>query len=557
MVLPHETVAASRRLRTLLIALSLVSLVSISPSFFRFVHAAGLVYVNHPTTAADSAATVVTVQVQVAGGESFTGWDIQVQTNQSVITPISLSIKGNALEANYSEKVLETVSCINGVNYTTSHCDSSDGPGIVHSAAMALQGYPPTSLVYGLLFTINYTVIRSGSYSPLQILRAVITNNQNPVSVTTRDGTYGIPLGQGFSLTVSPDSPRIVIGSKANVTLTVSSYGGYSGTIDLTLGTQHLGLLLSLNPSSTPLSPNHPSNVTLTIATDTSYQASQYTVMVTATSNGVSHTATVSISTTDKPDFILDASPLVLEIHATTSGSSVITLHTQSSFSGPIRLSLTVPDVPGLMASLGSRSLMISPGSPATTALDIHTPDSPIPFVYRVNITATSQSSTHTLTIVVIPPQPDFSFLLSGAGHVIQAGESRTFTLTMTSIDYFKGQLYFFASSRFGFEEEFSPNAIGLDFGKTLTSTMTLTTDTNSQPGNHNVTLTALSTPSSGASVTHVIVLTVTITQIPFSNTILGLQSLTYFGIIGALCLVPIIAIIRKVWKLKHGRLLS
>ena len=241
----------------------------------------------------------------------------------------------------------------------------------MHSAAVAHEGNPQTSSVYGLLFTINYTVIRSVSYSPLQILRAVITNDQSPVSLTTRDGTYGIPLGQGFSLTAYPDSPRIAIGSKANVTLDISSYGGYAGTIDLTLGTQLPVLLLSLNATSTPLSPNHPSNVTLTIATDATNEANQYTVMVTATSNGLSHTATVSILTTDKPDFILDALPLILEIHAT--------------------------------------------------------------------------------------PQPDFSFLLSGTGRIIQAGESRTFTLTMTSIDYFKGKLYLFASSRFGLEEVFSP----------------------------------------------------------------------------------------------------
>src|SRR5436309_4836498 len=514
MVQPHETVSASRRLSILLIALSIASLVSISPSIFHSVHAAGLVYVDRPTTAAGSASTVVTVLVQVAGVDPFNGWDIQVESNQSVISPISLSITGNGLEANYSENVLEIVSCINGVNYTTSHCDSSDGPGIVHSAAVA-YGNPPTSSAYGLLFAINYTVIPSGSYSPLQILRAVITNHQSPVSVTTRDGTYGIPLGQGFELTASPDSPRIVIGSKANVTFTVSSYGGYAGTIDLTLGTQPPGLMLLLNASSTLLSPNHPRNVTLTIATDTTYQANQYTVMVTATSNGLSHTATVSILTTDKPDFILDASPLILEIHATVSSSSIITLHTPAGFAGPIQLSVTVPGIPGLIASLGSRNLIISPGSPTTTVLDIHTPDSPTPFVYRVNITATSQFSSHMVTVIVIPPQPDFSFLLSGSGRIIQAGESRTFILAMTSVDYFKGQLFLFASSRLGFEEVFSPPTIALDFGNSSTSTMTLTTDANSEPGNRNVTLTAIGTTSIGASVTHIIVLTLTINRGP------------------------------------------
>jgi hypothetical protein len=475
-----------------------------------------------------------------------------------VISPISLSVKGNSLEANYSENVLEIVSCINGVNYTTSHCDPSDGPGIVHSAAVAHQGNPPTiGSVYGLLFTINYTVIRIGSYSPLQILRAVITNGRDPVSVTTQDGTYGIPFGQGFSLTASPDSLRIVTGSKANITLTVSSYGGYAGTVDLVLEGLPSGVLLSLNATSIPLSSNHSSNVTLTIATDPGFQPSQYVITLRATSNGFSQTAMVSVLTTAKPDFTLGVSPSVLEIHATSSGSSIITVNTQSDFSSPIRLSVTVPFVPGLNASLGAKDLTISPGGPATTHLDIHTPDSPSPFLYRVNITATSQFSSHTVTIIVIPPQPDFSFLLSGTGHTVQAGESRTFTLVMTSIDYFKGQLYLFASSRFGLEEAFSPPRIALDFGNSSKSTMTLTTDTNSEPGNQNVTLTALGTTSTGVGATHIIVLTVTITHVPSSNTILGFMPLTYLGAIGALSLAVILLTSREVRRLKHARFLS
>ena|SRR2546425_2035719 len=106
MVLPHETGTPSRRSSNLIVALSLVLLVSISPNIFHPIHALGIAYVNHPTTAA-SASTVVTVQVQVAGVDPFTGWDIQVQANQSVVSPIALSIKGNALEANYTRTSLK------------------------------------------------------------------------------------------------------------------------------------------------------------------------------------------------------------------------------------------------------------------------------------------------------------------------------------------------------------------------------------------------------------------------------------------------------------------
>jgi len=550
------TCISSRRLSALVVAFSLVSLVSISPNLFHSVHGVGIVYVNNRTTASAPPTAFITVQVQVASVDPFTGWDIQVQTNQSVISPTSLSIKGNTLEANYSENVFEVVNCVNGVNNTTTPCDSSDGPGIVHSAALA-QGKPPNGFVYGLLLTINYTVIRAGSYSPLRILKAIITNDDNPVLVTTRDGTYGIPPGQGFSLATSPDSARIVIGSKANVTVTVSSSGGYSGIIDLAKETSNPGLILSLNATRMPLSPNHHNNVTLTIATDKTYQPSQYTITVTATSNGLSHAATVSIFTTDTPDFTLDVSPSILEIHSAASGRSTITLDTQSSFSGSIWLSVTWPAVPGLTVSLGARNLVISPGRSATTALDIHTPDSAIPFVYLVNITATSPSSSETISVVVRPPVPDFSFLLGSAEFVVQAGQSLTATLTMTSVDYFKGQLHLSASSGFIAEEVFGPPDITLDFGNSSTSTMTLTTDVNSAPGNHNVTLTAIGTTFLGASVTHTIVMIVTITQVPPSETILGFQPLTYYGIIGVLSLVAMAAAVGGIRKLRHGRFLS
>jgi hypothetical protein len=289
----------------------------------------------------------------------------------------------------------------------------------------------------------------------------------------------------------------------------------------------------------------------MTIATDSAYEASYYTITVMATSNGLSHTATVSISTTDKPDFAISASPSILRIHATNSGNSTITLDTQSGFSGPVWLSLTVPEALGLTASLGASELTISPGSSATTVLYVHTPDSTLPFVYLVNITATSRLSSHELTIIVTPPSPDFRFLLTGLGFVIQKGQSRTFTLTMTSIDYFKGQVNLSASSFLGAAEVFSPPLVALDFGISSASTMTLATDITSGLGNHNVTLTALGTSILGASVTHVMVMIVTVTQLP-SRTMLGLQPLIYFGTIGAFCLVAIVAAVRGVRKLKH-----
>jgi len=94
----HLTVAASRWLSALLIILTIASIASISPGTFSSVHAASeFVYVNPTMVAIALSGTVITVGVHVAGLDPFTGWDIQVQSNQSVINPTSLSIKGNML----------------------------------------------------------------------------------------------------------------------------------------------------------------------------------------------------------------------------------------------------------------------------------------------------------------------------------------------------------------------------------------------------------------------------------------------------------------------------
>ena len=498
------------------------------------------------------------MQVKIAGVDPFNGWDIQIESNQTVIKATTLSIAGNVLAANYSETILPAVNCINGINYPTSHCDSSDGPGIVHSAAVGLQGTPPTGPVDGLLFTINYTVVGSGSYTPLLFLRHIVTNGPTAISVSTRNGIYGIAPVQGFKLIPSPNSTSIRIGSKANITLTISSFGGYSGTVDLTLITSQSGLLLSLNVSGISLSPSRPSHVNVNVVADPAYPQASITITVTGTSSGLQESTTVSILTLNKPDFIFGVSPSILKIHATDSGSSIVTLDTDSGFSGSIHLKMDVPPVPGLIAFLGATDFTISPGKPGATVFAVRTPPSDFAFIYKINITASSQSLTHMpLLITVKSPSPDFAFQMGGSGYVVQAGQSRSYTLTMTSVDYFKGKLFLIATSLSGIKEVFSRPFVALDFGNSSTSLMTITTDAYLAPGNHIINMTALGTTFLGGRVNHTITTTITVVPVPIARTIIGLQPLAYFGIVGALWLGIIGAAIREIRRPKPKRLLS
>jgi hypothetical protein len=127
----------------------------------------------------------------------------------------------------------------------------------------------------------------------------------------------------------------------------------------------------------------------------------------------------------------------------------------------------------------------------------------------------------------------------------------------MTSLDYFKGQLFLLATSLPGAKEVFSRPSVALEFGNSTTSTLTITTDLGLAPGNHIITLTALGTTFLGASVTHATNMTLTVTQPILQTTILGVQPLVFFGIIGILSIAVIGAAIREVRKPKPKRFLS
>src|SRR5712664_1698067 len=536
------------------LALIIVIAVATASALSGPVHATGVVLLSPTTQAVQPKGSFFSVQVKVANIDPFNRWDIQVVADPAVINATSLSIAGNILQANYSAVPEERANCVNGAGPS---CTSSDGQGIVHSAMVFLGGQlPQQGLSSGLLFTINYTVVGSGTFSPLELQNVAIGNGGASVYVTSQDGQYGIAPGQNFALTPSTSTVSLLQGSNSTFTLTAASIGGFSGVVTLTNTSSTIGISIYLNSTSIALASGQQAGIAVTIIAHNSTPAIEYAITLEGTSSFLFHRSTISVVVATRPDFILAATPSVLRIHATSSGSSTITLLTQSGFSGSVQLSLAVPPVPGLHALLDNQTVTISPDRPAETVFLVETPDSSLPFVYLINITATSWSSSHTLTIMVQSPSPDFSFLLGGAGYVVQAGQSRSVVLTMTSLDYFKGQLFLLATSLSGAREVFSRPSVALDFGNSTTSTLTITTDLGLEPGNYIITLTALGTTFLGARLTHSISMTLTVTQAMLPTTILGIQPLAYFGVIGILSILVIGAAI-KIRKPKPKRILS
>ena len=260
--------------------------------------------------------------------------------------------------------------------------------------------------------------------------------------------------------------------------------------------------------------------------------------------------------TTDTPDFALKASPPTLRISPNATGNSTITLETRTGFSSSTDLRLDSPPVMGLTASL-TPLIITTSSNGSIAALTVHAPDSAVPFLYLLNITATSSSSSQvsTLTVPVQPPSPDFTFSTQTSEVDLNAGQSITSVLTVTSINYFRGHVHLVGSTGLG-TEEFSPPNVYLDFGNSSKPIATFTIDQKIPSGRYNVTLSAIGTTDSGANVTHIIVVGVTINKPVALTAFLTPEGLAYLGLLGAFSLVLVAASMRltKRRKVLHTR---
>jgi len=135
--------------------------------------------------------SMVTVSVKVSQMDPFNTWDIQAKTKPNVLNPVSLSVTGNTLAANYSITYQELANCVNGIG---TGCDQSkgDGPGVVHSAIFPLGSDPSTPSISGVLFTITYSVVNSTGIAGILLFNDQISSSSNGLLThTTKNGIYG------------------------------------------------------------------------------------------------------------------------------------------------------------------------------------------------------------------------------------------------------------------------------------------------------------------------------------------------------------------------------
>ncbi len=126
-------------------------------------------------------ATSVVVNVAVQNSPSLAGFEIIVKTNNSIISPTTVSVTGSVVPG-ASNGILGE--CINN---SGNACTTLDGPGIVH---LVVQGSgstvaPTTGLLFSITYSITVNTPSTGAPIVFQTGCAISSNGNSCVNILT------------------------------------------------------------------------------------------------------------------------------------------------------------------------------------------------------------------------------------------------------------------------------------------------------------------------------------------------------------------------------------
>ena len=152
----------------------------------------------------------------------------------------------------------------------------------------------------GLNATVSPSTITGGSGTATLTVRSTTAGNYT-VTVTGTSGStsHGVTIRvrvEDFSLATNTASIRLAAGTSGTVTINLASINGFTGTVSLSAVCSAPGPKLSLSSNSLSLSPGGPGSSILRVGTTHRTAPGTYTITVTATSSGITHTVTVLLT---------------------------------------------------------------------------------------------------------------------------------------------------------------------------------------------------------------------------------------------------------------------
>ena len=208
---------------------------------------------------------------------------------------------------------------------------------------------------------------------------------------------------------------------------------------------------------------------------------------------GVLANSYVNSANRDPGSFLITLNPSTMWTVQGASSTSTITITSINSFSGTVTLSLYFPGTI-FTASISPTSVSVPSNSIAESTLSVTAPDTP--GSYTVVVIGVSSShgktsySSSMLTVQVASSQ-DFTITSTPNSITTTNGATNTTTITVTSMNGYAGNVSLTVTAPFGYiTVTGGQNSLMIVPGGVASSTLEITTSTNTAGGNYSIIIT-------------------------------------------------------------------
>jgi len=361
-----------------------------------------------------------------------------------------------------------------------------------------------SSVVLGITSTLNKTsVTPPASGTPdtsakLTIATAVVTPlGRYVINVTGVNGILkhsvlirAAVVSGDYSLSNSGPITAIKGMSGTNtITATLTTGTGQPVTLSCFAPTLPPGVSCSFAPATITPSLAGRTSV-LTITTTLSSSANSYPVKVTGDPLGphtLNSTVTLLVS-----DFQISANPQSVSVPQGGNGNSVITLTGQSGLNSNINLTATSGSG-NIIGFLNRTSVIVTvAGVSNSSTLYIIAVTGTAHGSYSILVTGSVGLLTHSLTLTVDVPVPNFGASATPTSVSVKTGTNGTSVLSLTGLNGFTGTISLQATvpTGVGITSLFSSTSVTITSGP-VASTLTISTSTTTAPGTYIVTVNA------------------------------------------------------------------
>jgi len=214
-----------------------------------------------------------------------------------------------------------------------------------------------------------------------------------------------------FLLTISPSVISVPQGMNTNSTVTILSTQGFTGSVTLTAQVPS-GIAVIFNPITVNVPAGGTATSITTIQAAKNASMGAYSIIVTGTAVAgrkvLSSSALLIATVNPQADFGVYAYPYSITVVAGFANSTSIIIVGKNGFDGSVTLSATVPF--GFLGVMGGQNpVTLASGSTGNTSLQVSTTISTLPGQYKIMITGSSGSVSHSciLAVNVVDPAPE------------------------------------------------------------------------------------------------------------------------------------------------------